>query len=170
MLTACWVSLLDLPDRDLPLCLVEGFQVIGRTPPSNIHKKVEYGDIPDADLRAELLGDNATAFVDSLETDLRIHEHAEGILKVTLEEICLGLARPLETRQELDQRFGRGGWRPMPRHLVFQEDKSRPIDDARKGKQNRLTVVEETIVCQSESSGVRCLRETASPCSLREDK
>ena len=149
VLTACWVSLLDWPDRDLPLCLVEGFQVIGRIPPSNIHKKVEYEDIPDADLRAELLGDNAAAFVDSLETDLRIHEHAEEILKVTLEEIGLGLARPLETRQELDQRFGRGGWRPMPRHLVFQEDKSRPIDDARKGKQNRLTVVEETIVCQS---------------------
>jgi len=37
----------------------------------------------------------------------------------------------------------------MPRHVVFQEPKVRPIDDARRGKQNSAVRLRETIVCQS---------------------
>ena len=82
-----------------------------------------------------------------MERNLQVNEHADEILKVTEAEIELNLARRLETRDEVDAYFGGGWWRPLPRHLIFQDGSERAIDDAKAGKQNKLTYVCETIVC-----------------------
>ena len=80
-----------------------------------------HDDLPD--LREELLS-MALDHVDKLEGDLWPHQHAVGILKVTLEEVEIGLACPLEDRAAVDAVFGRGRWRRLPRHLVFQAEKN----------------------------------------------
>ena len=47
----------------------------------------------------------------------------------TAEEVKLGLAGPAHTRDYFDRQYGRGNWRSIPRHIVHQADKDRPIDD-----------------------------------------
>eukprot|EP00972_Heterocapsa_arctica_P106486 15685528-Heterocapsa_arctica.AAC.1 len=49
----------------------------------------------------------------------------------------------------MDERFGKGRWRPLPRHMVYQADKARPIDDGRKAGHNSAATMTETIVCQT---------------------
>ena len=147
VLTAAFVHLLEWRDRALPMALVEGFQVVGAIPASRIHRPLDTEVRSNEALRSELLGPSAIRYIDSLEADVRIHPHAEDILASIQEEISLGLARPLESRQQVDEIFGRGHWRPLPRHIVYQDDKARPIDDAKAGGHNRSTDCAETIVC-----------------------
>ena len=149
VLTAAFVHLLRWEDRDLPWALVAGFQVVGAIPPSRVHRVLDEDAKDNNELREGLLGQSAMDFVDGLEADQRIHQHADGILEATLGEIDFGLARPLESRAEVDAVFGRGRWRPLPRHLVFQDDKARPIDDAKAGGHNASSHCVETIVCVS---------------------
>ena len=129
VLTAAFVHLIGWRDRGLPWALVAGFQVVGAIPTSGIHRQLEpdSGDQVNAQvpldndaLRASLLGSKAAQYVDQLEGQLRPHEFAQEILEATLAEIELGLARPLETREQVDLVFGRGNWRPLPRHVIFQ--------------------------------------------------
>ena len=89
--TAFWTSLLDWPDPALPYALVVGIQVIGLVPSSGIHRPTGDPGCTDTQLRQELLGSSAIAFVDELEKDLRVHPHAYRILAVTEVEIELGL-------------------------------------------------------------------------------
>ena len=153
--TAALIHLLQWRDRDLPWALVEGFQVVGTIPACGIHRPLEEQQqgpaeqqrATDADLRNQLLGESAVAYVDQLESKLQPHELADEILKATLAEIDLNLARPLETRSQIDEHFGKGQWRPLPRHVIFQGDKHRPIDDAKAGKHNEHTSCSEAIVC-----------------------
>ena len=148
-LTAAFVHLLGWKDRTLPWALVEGFQVVGAIPASGVHRPLEPEHQDDAELRAALLGDNAIAYIDELENDKRVHQHAADILQSIEDEISLNLAHPLQTRAELDEHFGQGKWRPLPRHVIFQSTKARPIDDAKAGAQNAYTKCNETIVCTS---------------------
>ena len=145
--TAVWVSLFRWRDRGLPYCLISGFKVVGRIGASGVHRPIQCEDWTDEDILAELLGPNAKAFVDDLEADTRVHPRAEAILKCTLEEIDLGLSHPLETREQLDARWGEGNWRPLCRHVVTQNGSDRPIDNGKQNGDNENTVVEETIVC-----------------------
>ena len=46
----------------------------------------------------------------------------------------------------MEERFGSGGFRPLPRHLVWQHGKWRPIDDGKRAGTNALSNVEETLV------------------------
>eukprot|EP00971_Amphidinium_carterae_P323761 6434257-Amphidinium_carterae.1 len=60
-----------------------------------------------------------------------------------------GLAGLARTRAQMDSTFGKGRWRPIPRHIVHQGDKYRPIDDGKRAVLNEAVPLEETIVCQS---------------------
>ena len=62
----------------------------------------------------QLLGDSAAAFVNALKRDERVHPEADHILQATEEELDLGLAAGFYSRGEMDRRFGRGQWRPLP--------------------------------------------------------
>ena len=74
---------------------------------------------PQADVGAnvDLLGEYAKNFVDELEADTRIHPQSEAILKATLEEIELGLAQPLRSKEFFDKLYGVGQYLPLPRHI-----------------------------------------------------
>ena len=162
VLTAAFIHLLDWRDRTLPWALVAGFAVVGEIPPSGIHRPLEPTTIGHShrptdpnthathqELRQQLLGQSAKDYVDMLESKCTPHEHAEDILELTNKEIELGLARPLETRSQIDEIFGPGEWRPLPRHVIHQHGKPRPIDDAKASSHNANTKCSETIVCTS---------------------
>ena len=56
-----------------------------------------------------MLGEAAEKFVDDLEGDRRIHQHADRILAVTKQEMELGLMGPLQDRAHFDKIYGGGG-------------------------------------------------------------
>ena len=162
VLTAAFVHVLGWRDRDLPWALVAGFHIVGDIPPSGIHRPLVQESTPgpgtsrpptgqtrNDELRRELLGDNAVNYINKLESNLKIHENADDILEATAKEIDLGLARRFETRDEVDAIFGVGQWRPLPRHVVHQHGKFRPIDNAKASAHNMHTECSEAIVCSS---------------------
>ena len=71
VLTAAFIHILRWKDRMLPWCLVDGFQVVGKIPPSGIHRDTEEQERTDEELRAELLGTNAIKYVNELEKNCR---------------------------------------------------------------------------------------------------
>ena len=161
-MTAAFIHVLGWRDRTLPWALVAGFGVVGDIPPSGVHRPLEPTTIGQShqptdpnthqshqELRRQLLGQNAIDYVNQLESKCTPHEHGGDILEVTQKEIDLGLARPLETREQIDAVFGPGEWRPLPRHVIFQHGKFRPIDDAKASSHNAHTRCSEAIVCSS---------------------
>ncbi|CAE8635341.1 unnamed protein product, partial [Polarella glacialis] len=137
-------AILRWPDRTLPSKLIFGFEVIGNIQPSGIFRKIE----PEAQPAVAFLGPAAIDFVQTLMKDKRIHSLAEIIHAETVKERELGLAGPEMTKEECDRKWGRGRWRPIPRHVTHQNGKDRPIDDGKAGGHNEASVMEETIVVQ----------------------
>ena len=127
--------------------LARGFQLTGDIAQCHAHRAPE--EPRGGSEINQCLGQPAVDFIDELEAITRPHQHAELILEATNEEISLGLANPYQARGELDEHFGHGRWRPLPRHLVFQGGKHRPIDDGRRAGHNAAARLEETIVCQT---------------------
>ena len=50
------------------------------------------------------------------------------------------------TREQFTAKFGRGGCRPLPIHVIQQHDEWRTIDDGKRSRTNPLSTVSETIV------------------------
>ena len=146
VLTAMLIVGLHWPDTELPSSLVHGFQLIGRLAPTGIFRPVSTSSTTDAELRNGFFS-TAAEYVDSLEADNRIHPLSAFIVEETQKEIDLGLTSPLVNRAYLDNKYGHGCWRPLPRHIVQQEQKNRPIDDGRSASHNLFTEAAETIVC-----------------------
>eukprot|EP00971_Amphidinium_carterae_P350273 6491465-Amphidinium_carterae.1 len=143
---AAAVVLFRWHDCGLPRCLLHGFDLAGQIQNTGVFRVIE----PRATLdREDLLGQSAIDFVDELERDHRVHPCADKILEETLNEVALGLAGPARSRQQLDNTFGRGKWRPIPRHIIEQGTKWRPVDDGKRSRINEAAHTGETIVCQT---------------------
>ena len=144
---AVMIVLLDWPDTWLPWKLIFGFEIAGRIHSSGVLRPVEstkHGELE----REDLLGEAAVKYVDELERDKRTHQSASEILEATEQEIKLGLLGPLRRREHFDEKFGKGRWRPLPRHVIFQNEKWRPIDDGKANSLNIAAHMSETIVNQ----------------------
>ena len=146
---AFFVALFDWADKGLPMKLVEGFEISGDLEPSFVHHAVEHQLQDGASARRELLGANAIDYVDKLEHQLQPHSDAEKIQEETLKEVANGLAGPAQDRTHVDSIYGRGRWRPLPRHVIEQGGKYRPIDDGRRAGHNSAASMRETITCQT---------------------
>ena len=145
MFTAMTIVIMDWPDTTLPGRLASGFELVGDIVDSHVFRPQQPHKInfnPE-----ELLGPPAIAFVDELEADLRNHPHGLDILAATTEEVNLGLATGPFTRASLDHQYGRGQWRPLPRHMVYQDGKARPIDDGKRAGHNAAATLHESISC-----------------------
>ena len=71
---------------------------------------------------------------------------APAIWELTHEECAKGWCSGPFSAGQLDQRFGPGRWRPVPRFLITPAGgKQRLIDNAKKGSHNLATDLEETI-------------------------
>ena len=147
---AVLVVLLRWPDQDLPLRLVDGFPLGGPIPPSAVLRPIVTSRVgaPVPAARDEcLLGPDAAKFVDELEAKSCRFPLDRAPFDATVKEVQAGLAEPPVSRQAMDARYGVGGWRPLPRHVIEQHDKLRPIDDGRASHTNALSWVGESNVC-----------------------
>jgi len=137
------------PDRSLPWDLVQGVELVGTLHSSNIFRHISNDPSPlgQEALAAGFLGQAASDYVDDLESDLRVSPMSAEIWKETMKEVNLGLCGEPVTRDVLDDKFGKGNWRPLPRHIIVQGDKLRPIDDGKRSSHNAATNASETILC-----------------------
>jgi hypothetical protein len=150
MMVAYMVVLLAWPDRELPRKLVYGFEIAKLLASSHIYRPIEakaIGAKVALEEGEELLGSHAATFVDNLTRTMQPSDMARTVWGLTMEEVELGLADPPRPRSYFDERYGRGGWRPLPRHAIWQQNKWRPIDDGRKAHTNALGYLSEAIVC-----------------------
>eukprot|EP00971_Amphidinium_carterae_P324358 6445831-Amphidinium_carterae.1 len=108
------VAIFSWVDTSLPQCLLAGFPIVGDMEPSRVHRPVQPKDSLSRD---QLLGISAVRFVNQLEANLRVHPHAAIIADETEKEVQLGLASPARSRHQIDSKYGKGGWRPIPRHV-----------------------------------------------------
>ena len=110
-------------DRRLACDCIFGLDVIGDILQSRVLRSISYHSGRGERARTDLLGASAAEFIAELETDHRIHPHAEVMQETTENEIELGLCGPLVPKETLDRQFGVGGWRPLPRHPIWQHGK-----------------------------------------------
>jgi hypothetical protein len=157
--TAVAVVVLDWVDVTLPYKLVTGFELMGNIGKAGVYRDLEQ-PIVGAPL-SEFYGKQAITFVDSLEADLRVHPCANEILECTLAEQQLCLCSAFLSRAQCDAMFGPGQWRPLPRHVVHQNGKFRPIDDGKRGGHNGSATMSESIVCSSADFVPRTIRHLA---------
>ena len=66
------------------------------------------------------MGQSAIDFVDTIEKGRRPVENAEEIWSATMGDIREGTAASLQDRQATDEQYGKGSWRPLPRHVIWQ--------------------------------------------------
>ena len=125
--------------------LAEGFEITEDIDVSQVARPVEAKQRVDTKCTGPLLGRAAEAAVDAIEMSPP-PQHASMILRKTKEEIEEGRAYPLMDRVALDNMFGRGQSRPMPRHVVEQNGEWRTIDDGKRSGTNALSNITESIV------------------------
>jgi len=148
--TAFIVILLEWPDKGLPTRLALGFELADDIETSNVLRPIlpkKVGKGPEPGVDEHLMGAGAVTYVDDLERNKVLPEHAQTIWDLTAQEVEAGIARPLVRREEMDQCFPDGSWRPLVRHVIWQQTQFRPIDDGKRSRTNALTVVNETVVC-----------------------
>jgi len=141
------VAALRWPDTALPNKLIFGFEILDVIEPARIFRQLPQ-EVVDQPFDDAFFGEPALEYIERLEADKRVHKNAADILKETVKEQQLGLIGPLVGRQHFDRMYGRGQWRPFPRHVVYQAEKCRPIDDGRAGGHNAAAKLSETIVTQ----------------------
>ncbi len=130
--TAAVSALLAWLDTTAAAKLMLSYEITGTVPPSRLVRGVLPDPLPDV----PLLGADAIQYVDALERDNRVHKQAALIHEETCKERELHLAGPEMDRLTCDSLWGPGNWRHIPRHVIFQGDKWRPIDDAKASRHN----------------------------------
>ena len=140
--------LLRWPDRTVGARYITGYRVVGLIEPSNLFRPV----VPDPEVPT---GEDvllATAKENFHEMQQRVGPgpfDAE-LLDMCQEEVDCGFAEGFFTAEQLHQRFGRYGWRPLERFMHPQGcGKLRCIDSGKKPKHNEASLEAETIFTTS---------------------
>ena len=85
--------------------------------------------------------------------------HAAFLVDCCRKDAAKGFGEPLTTAEDLDTRFGRGGWCSNPRFSVAQSSgKVRPIDDGKRSGVNDATSFVESLVLCSPLQPCVCAR------------
>ena len=112
---------LEWPDTTLVLRAVFGFPVVGEIERTSVFRECIHE--PEVSPVQELLSD-AEQFVDDLEAKgkpAKDPEHDVQCLRLSQKDIDKGSATGFFRREQIDQVFGVGKWRPVPRHVIFQQ-------------------------------------------------
>ncbi|CAE7488397.1 unnamed protein product [Symbiodinium sp. CCMP2592] len=136
------------PDCTVGLRFVTGFRLLGAIESPGIFRDLEPTEVGSIGLPA-LLGPHAVDIVNRLEASLPRMPYAEEAKAFTADEIKQGIAEGPFSRQELDRRWGPGGWIPMRRFMLVQANKLRAIDDGKYSGHNKAVFAEETIFTSS---------------------
>ena len=139
---AVFTVLLDWPDVTQPLRYFTGFKAVGSIEPTGVFREIPHTlHVPED----EFLGQHAQDFVQEL-VHRKPSSDAQAIWELTQEECAKGWCSGPFSVAQLDQKFGPGRWRPVPRFRITQASgKQRLIDDAKQGSHNLATDMEETI-------------------------
>ena len=170
-LMAVLVDALEWPDFDLVRNFVFGFHIVGDIPDSGL-----FVHIPPHQRNPAFAQVKGSAFYDAIESGAqwtsRLRDEAatkfaekgaseedKQLWFKTMEEVGKGLMIGPYTRAQLDQKFGYGNWRPIPRFGVWQKGKLRGCDDARRSLHNLATRMEEALACDTSDFPIRVARK-----------
>ena len=151
-------SLLDsisFPDTSLPVCLCEGFPIVGHCPDSCSpgFRRVERGPIPDITKLPNAAWNRALGRRVARDFASGRSPWAGVLWTKTLDEVTRGTTCGPFSASDLDSRYGPGRWRAMLRFAVEQLRadggvKIRCCDDAAASLHNEATSLGETITCE----------------------
>ena len=138
---ACLVKALNWPHRELPLCLMVGFDIVGDIPPTGVYPKAVASEEPTPIDSLDHTKDNL-AVTDRLKSAGRranpaATQRLEELMAVSRKAVVKGYAS-FATKQDLDREFGAGQWRLIERFGVDQDDALRACDNAKLGRQRVL--------------------------------
>jgi len=133
------------PDWALADRLTSGMPVAGFVPPTNVFRKAK--DCKEQTTLCDILGVDADRWNSSLAIDCKERDNDKVICDSTLAEQADGKLSGAFSKDELDAWFGKGQWRGVRRHTIWQEgkDKWRNIDDAKKSCTNSAALLLDTI-------------------------
>ena len=137
--------LLHWPDWALADRFLWGFPLAGVVPQCNLYGPAK----ENAKLQSlpELLGPDADAWNVKVAKNRRIRDTDSQIRETTrLEQAAGKMSRDL-TKREVDKVFGKGSWRAIRRHCIWQRGKGkyRNIDDAKAAGTNLAAIILDTI-------------------------
>ena len=155
---AAQIDSIDWPDKDQALHLLRGMPVMGVIPDSNVFRPLAPVDREKFDAALSKILRSNDHWIDDLEA--RIKKQGRGanavqkaglraVWQTTDNEVKKKLLHGPFTREDLDERFGKGEWRPMARFPVEQKGKTRAVDDAAASSSNEGSLVQETITLPS---------------------
>ena len=161
---AASLDALEWPDTKLVFKLLHGFETIGPIEDSGVYAASRTW--ASADL-SETLAGNA-AWVSRMRDDYAKRARKTGVSDddaalwdKSMDEVSKGYATGPFTREELDQRFGYGCWRCIPRFAIWQKGKLRAVDDARRSLHNAITRTDESLICDRADFPLRMARAFA---------
>ena len=128
---AMLVIMIMWPHRALPTRFIFGFDVMGAIEETRIFRSVHTS----AELSPDELLSTAGAWHDEIFSSKPCPRAALIFEKTSAEVDCGQLSRFYD-RWELDEIFGRNGWRGVIRFATFQSGKWRMIDDGKRSKHN----------------------------------
>ena len=151
-------AMLRWPDREQPSQFILGYPIVGDISPSGIFRSVTCKDQLQPE---EWLGPAAEEAIKRLERSGPPRFH-EDILAITREEQQKMFCSDFYCKQDLDRKFGVGGWRPLERFMIVQPcGKKRIIDNARKTQHNAATGMHETIWTINVDFIATCVKQLA---------
>lgn len=140
----------QLPDRDIAVDFVVGFEPVGAIQPSGWYP-AQY-----APALVDIEALDHQAWHDTLEAQLRAsalrtdtHERDRKVWAKTMDEVSRGLVKGPFSREALEAVAGPQGFRAMRRFGVEQNGKVRACDNAKASQHNDGTATFEALVCES---------------------
>ncbi len=151
-LVAVLLIILQWPDIDLVKDYVRGFNVIGEVQASGVYP---INPRQEGRVAGDLL-EGAKEYVDEITKSLRKTRDSEFLVAECLKDEERHMGDRLRTLQEMNERWGEGQWRPLPRFLVVQGNgKKRACDDGLRAGHNEATVVlDKLVLCSASQPGI----------------
>jgi hypothetical protein len=149
---ACLVKALDWPHKELPLCLLCGFDIVGEIPATGVYPRALPKESATDPNTLDHAADNA-AMMQKLAAAGRLARGTPAeqalieLMAVSQKAVDKGYAT-FVTVEELDREFGVGGWRLIERFGVEQNGAVRACDNAKEGRQNECSDVGDRLLCE----------------------
>ena len=141
---ALLTTVLRWPDYDQPGKYVQGFPIINRIETSGLYKQNATELSAGRDIDESFFGAAAESFIGSILQRPRPKD-ADKVAALVEKEIQKGYQTEGASVEDMNTKFGKGQWRPMPLFALSQASKDRLIADAKQGEHNEWTVEEERL-------------------------
>ena len=142
---------LNWPDSELIKDFTEGFTISGRIPNSGVYPTREGQDDADIPWVGEGAQESNLAIHTSMNPPRSEAQHQEcDVIRKSYDDLReQGKAGQLMSKETLDKKYGKNGWRSMRRFVIWQNGKARCCDDARRSGHNDAVTVEDRLLLPS---------------------